>query len=470
MNRIALVGTALAAMLLSVLLGLSITRVRALMDRELDVAGERTTLAVGIEPTLVEADLLAGDYVTFELCASDAMEPARWSGAASLVVEAGTTAPREPVLSESVDDAMLAGARRGATGACLDFARAGPLQVGGHYVVLARSVGAGLAGANVRARVLAERPLGPADRNFVLAILVGAMALVLALALRRPTAAATGGEAWSSHAVLVACAGIGLASLAVIALHPGLALAVKATLATVVVLACAGTALALRRGAAGGSAVLAVLAVIDLSTLLSWVTPPGPAFGLGAGLLLAFSEVVVALAFIRALGARRGGETLGALALQRPTRAWVTALGFASAPIVGVLLRIAATRVLALVPSTGEAPIEAYVSWPSGLLSFAALSAIAPVGEEIFFRGLVYGALRGKGGAANETLAFFGAWLLFVVAHLPQTWGSWGGLAAVAVAGLGFTTLRALTGSVLVAALAHLVYNGLLAVAALAAG
>jgi membrane protease YdiL (CAAX protease family) len=41
-------------------------------------------------------------------------------------------------------------------------------------------------------------------------------------------------------------------------------------------------------------------------------------------------------------------------------------------------------------------------------------------------------------------------------------------LAAVAVAGLGFTTLRATTGSVLVAAFAHLVYNGLLAVAALA--
>jgi membrane protease YdiL (CAAX protease family) len=185
-----------------------------------------------------------------------------------------------------------------------------------------------------------------------------------------------------------------------------------------------------------------------------------------AGLALALSEVGIAVGLARTFAARSG--TLGALALQRPTRALVTLIGFAVAPFVGVALRIAATRVLSWVPSTGEAPIEAYVSWPSGLLSFAALSAIAPVGEEIFFRGFVYGALRGEGGARRETTAFFGAWLLFVGAHLPQTWGSWGGLAAVALAGLGFTTLRAATGSVLVAALAHLVYNGLLAAAALA--
>ena len=207
---------------------------------------------------------------------------------------------------------------------------------------------------------------------------------------------------------------------------------------------------------------------IELSTILSVITPPGPAFGLLAGLALAVSEVVIAVALARTFAARSG--TVGALALQRPTRAIVAVVGFGLAPFVGIALRVAATRVLSWVPSTGQAPIETYVSWPSGLLSFAALSAIAPIGEEIFFRGLVYGALRGEGGRSREVLAFLGAWWLFVAAHLPQTWGSWGGLAAVAVAGLGFTTLRAVTGSVLVAAFAHLVYNGLLVVAALSAG
>ena len=54
-----------------------------------------------------------------------------------------------------------------------------------------------------------------------------------------------------------------------------------------------------------------------------------------------------------------------------------------------------------------------------------------------------------------------------MVVHLPQTWGNWGGLSAICVAGLGFTTLRATFRSTPVSALAHLVYNALLAGAAM---
>ena len=53
----------------------------------------------------------------------------------------------------------------------------------------------------------------------------------------------------------------------------------------------------------------------------------------------------------------------------------------------------------------------------------------------------MYGALAGDGSRLRSVIAFLGAWLLFVIAHLPQTWGSWGGLLAIGVAGLGFTTL-----------------------------
>lgn len=466
MNRVALVGSALAAILLCILLVLAVLRVRGLMARELDVSGDPIALAAGVEPTLVEVDLLAGDDVTFEVCSRDGMEPARWAGALSLEVEAGAAGARESVLREVVDESMLAGARRGHAGACLDFAHAGSLEVAGHYVVVARSVDARLAGVDLRARVLAERPLGGGDRNAVLAILLGAIVLVVMLALRSPVAARATMSGWDRPLAYGLAAGVGVVAVLLVAPDPRLSWPIKLALAGLAMAVSASAGEGLRRGWTGGGAILGVLGVLELSTLLSIVMPSGPAAGLIAGLGLAGAEVVIAVLAARAFGADVG--VLGALGLQRPARTWVAVLGFALAPVAGVLLRLAAMRALALVPSTGEAPIEAYVSWPSGLLSFAALSTIAPVAEEIFFRGLVYGGLRGKGGAANEALAFAGAWLLFVVAHLPQTWGSWGGLLAIAMAGLGFTTLRALSGSVLVAALAHLVYNGLLVVAALA--
>jgi membrane protease YdiL (CAAX protease family) len=118
---------------------------------------------------------------------------------------------------------------------------------------------------------------------------------------------------------------------------------------------------------------------------------------------------------------------------------------------------------LAIVPATGESAVQSFVRFPSGLLSFAALAVVAPLAEEIFFRGFVYGVLEQK----SRVLAFLGAWLLFVVAHAPQTWGQWGALVAIAITSLVLTSLRAASRSTLVPALAHLAYNGLLALSTL---
>lgn len=469
MNRLALAGVGIAVLATAALLVLSVGRVAGLMALELDRPGPSVALAAGAEASLVDANLRDGDFVTFELCSDDPMDAARWAGAITVIVEAGESAPRERVLTEPVDAEMLVDARRGRQGACVDFARAGPLAIGGHYVVGVTGVAPGLAGVAVRSRIVAQRPLEAGDRNRVLGILLGAILLVVALALRSPsTAAATAPRAWSTTAAWGVASALVLVGVGLVALDPRLGMAWKAILVAVVLGAGAASGLALSRGASWGAAVVAVLGIVELSTILSVVSPGGPAMGLIAGLALASTEVGIAAGLARALGLR---ESLAAsLALERPERRVIAWAGFVAAPVAGVLLRIAATHVLGWVPATGEAPIETYVSFPSGLLSFAALSAIAPVGEEVFFRGLVYGAIRGEGGRTRETLAFLGAWLLFVLAHLPQTFGNWGGLAAIAVAGLGFTTLRAATGSVLVSSIAHLVYNGLLVAAALASG
>lgn len=467
MQRLGLAISALALVMLGALVAISGARVRGLMARELDRPGEPAVLAAGVDNVLVEADLVEGDDVTFELCSSEGISPDRWGDAVVLAVEAGDRAPRDVVLEERVGASMLAMARRNTHGACVDFARAGPLQIGGHYVVVAREVAPALAGVDARARILAESPLVAGDRNAVLAVLAAALLFVIGLALRSPSSLAhVLMPAWPFARAAALAGALGVVGLALAWVYPWLALSTRlvATGLSIVLAVLAGVGL--RLGRAEALAVLGVMAVIEGSFTISLLSSAGAAAGLVSGLTLAVCEVAVAVALAGMIVDR--GAIRSLLGLQRPAHRMVALLGFGTAPFLGVILRILATRALQSVPSTGEAPIEAYVSWPSGLLSFAVLSAVAPIGEEIFFRGLVYGALYGSGGRVRAVLAFLGAWGLFVVAHAPQTWGSWGGLLAVAVAGLGFTALRALTGSILVSSIAHLVYNGLLVAMALA--
>ena len=110
---------------------------------------------------------------------------------------------------------------------------------------------------------------------------------------------------------------------------------------------------------------------------------------------------------------------------------------------------------MSVVPATGEAPIEAFISWPSGALAFAVLGMVVPLAEELFFRGFVFGALRPLGVG----MASVGTVLLFAAVHAQQAWGNWGALLSVTVTGIILTALRAVTGSAIVPAVAHLLYN-----------
>ncbi|MBX7194958.1 MAG: CPBP family intramembrane metalloprotease, partial [Sandaracinaceae bacterium] len=280
----------------------------------------------------------------------------------------------------------------------------------------------------VRGRILARHPLGPAERNGVLAILALSMLLVVVLALRTPTPTRPGRGPRGARALRAR------------AKRAHRRRPVASSLALVAI----GTAL-----------------VVVAGFTTPFVLPGGSTYGLVAGLTLALVEVLLAWLLLGGSAAR--------LELVRPNATWKTVLFFAAAPFVGLALRSFAFWSLSHVEATGEAPIEAFVSWPSGLLSFGALAVIAPIAEEVFFRGFVFGAIDDERWGARRALAFAFAWGLFAIAHLQQAWGNWGGLLAVTAAGFGFTLLRALSGSTLVSALAHLVYNALLSISALTA-
>jgi uncharacterized protein len=186
-----------------------------------------------------------------------------------------------------------------------------------------------------------------------------------------------------------------------------------------------------------------------------------PASGAASGWLkgIGLAALQVGLALALSGGERPYGRT-EALALQpapRPARAMATAV------LTAALLVVAAELALHWVPATSRAPIQSFVRWPSGLLCLAQLGVLLPLGEELFFRGYLYG----RALAFGRTLAFAITAAAFVALHLRQSWGNWGGVVAVAVTGVLLTALRARTGSALVPAIAHVIYNVTLGAAAL---
>lgn len=109
-----------------------------------------------------------------------------------------------------------------------------------------------------------------------------------------------------------------------------------------------------------------------------------------------------------------------------------------------------------------ETPVESAFFENPVVYSYFAL--MAAVWEELFFRGIVYTAIerglarrlsRGVavGCAVTATVLWFG------VIHGPQMFWWWPALLVVTGAGLMFTLLRALTGSVLPCIAAHVFYN-----------
>ena len=361
---------------------------------------------------LGRAQLTREQHVTFELCAGDAMPPERWTGAMAIAVwrpRAGELMTRSDLTAE-----VLAQVRRGPELGCLTIGR-GVIGEDDVYAVeaLYDARPTALEEVPLTLSVQAHRALEGVDAGIVAGAWLFAMALVVSLAgLRRADAPAEELDLWEQEAQ-----------------GPWIPPEVRVV-----------------------AAVLALVAGFFVSGFL----PAGAALALAAGAALALVEASLALALAPGPGFRR---RLSLLAIGRPSRAW---LWFPLALVTGVLLWIIAVLATRLVPSTGVSAVSTFVSWPSGLLSFACLAVLVPLAEELFFRGFVYGVLE----ARSRVIAILGAWLLFVLAHAPQTWGQWGALVAILITGLALTALRAVSRSTLVPALAHLVYNGILAISA----
>ncbi len=113
-----------------------------------------------------------------------------------------------------------------------------------------------------------------------------------------------------------------------------------------------------------------------------------------------------------------------------------------------------------------ETSLEKFLKLGYSVRLLVAVMAVlsAPLVEEIVYRGVLYAGIeRDWGKGAAVVLVTF----MFALVHAQQYWGSYAALTAIFTLSLALTLLRALTGKLAPCVLAHLLYNGIQAVALL---
>lgn len=200
----------------------------------------------------------------------------------------------------------------------------------------------------------------------------------------------------------------------------------------------------------GGAAVAATLAGLVGRGSAASATDLGVQVSYGVSSLALLAAAVAALRLARVRRASWPGTAW-------PGGRWVWG-GVAA----GILLKFAGDGLAALEqaitgPVRANNPLVLYPHLFARPLSFAALVfavvVIAPAAEEFFFRGLVYGWLRGRLGPWPSSLI---AGLLFAAAHadwtlVPPLW----------LLGVGLCWLYERSGSLWPSAAAHAALNGL---------
>ncbi len=86
---------------------------------------------------------------------------------------------------------------------------------------------------------------------------------------------------------------------------------------------------------------------------------------------------------------------------------------------------------------------------------------VAPLVEEVVYRGVVYSTVERLGGKVAGVITVTA---IFALVHVPQYWGSVAAITAIITLSLVLTLLRAWTGSLLPCVAMHLAYNGVQAV------
>ena len=136
---------------------------------------------------------------------------------------------------------------------------------------------------------------------------------------------------------------------------------------------------------------------------------------------------------------------------------WKRVRGIPAYAALGFVLSIVVGLLTALLPIPKQLPIEKYFADPVGTWMLAIFgTTVAPLMEELLFRGFLYPALARKLGIAWSVLITSAA---FAFIHSPQLADAWAPLLLIFIVGLVLTLVRVRTGSVMPGFFLHAAYN-----------
>ena len=127
---------------------------------------------------------------------------------------------------------------------------------------------------------------------------------------------------------------------------------------------------------------------------------------------------------------------------------------------LGVTCSLSVLVVSAFLPSTGPTPLEKLLTSTSAILMFAVFGvAVAPIMEEILFRGFLFKVLWEIGGTK---VAIVITAALFALLHAGQLAGNWGGVALIFMVGCVLSVVRNRANSIIPTFIVHTAYNATL--------
>ncbi len=172
----------------------------------------------------------------------------------------------------------------------------------------------------------------------------------------------------------------------------------------------------------------------------------------GLLVLAQFLAYLVVFAFMYSLVKHeRGGQFWHALSWNWPGN-WAFYL------FAGVILSVGLQAFAHLLPMPKHLPIDRFFQTAPEAYALSLFGVtLAPLLEELFFRGFLYPVLaRRLGVVAAVVLTALG----FGLIHAPQLARAWGPVLVVFLVGLVLTVTRAVTKSVATSLLLHIAYNG----------
>jgi membrane protease YdiL (CAAX protease family) len=128
----------------------------------------------------------------------------------------------------------------------------------------------------------------------------------------------------------------------------------------------------------------------------------------------------------------------------------------------GCGLALAASFGLWLLPDTQAFPLEKLFNARTASIAVAVFAVcIAPVVEEVVFRGLLFAVIERTLGLH---IAIVTTALLFAGLHVPEYWHAWNHLMMILVLGLVFSWVRGKSGSLTPSVILHIGYNSVIIV------